>query len=296
MKIAYLVLAVLVMALPRAEFARAEQGVIFERSYISLDWGQVHLLSSQPSHATEMTPLVCLPPNPYSGEYYRLLMHMLGQDRVMVAVDYPGLGRSDAYPGELDMALMAEILAKTLVLAGWGPDAGGPVDICGYHTGTFLATELAIAYPELVRRLVLIGVPYYDEEGRSERFQRLSPVKPLPESLSELQQDWTFAVEKRAQGVTLDRAFKNFLESARAYQSQSRIYSAVFQYPAQERARMLEHPVLILNPHGNLEEPTRAYAELVEGSSLIELPDLKYGIFDLAPEVIAEHSRRFLAD
>ena len=56
----------------------------------------------------------------------------------------------------------------------------------------------------------------------------------------------------------------------------------------------MTQPTLVLNPHGNLKEPSRAYAELIDGVTVVELPDLKYGIFDTAPEVLASHARPFL--
>jgi hypothetical protein len=52
--------------------------------------------------------------------------------------------------------------------------------------------------------------------------------------------------------------------------------------------------VLVLNPHGNLKEPSRAFAALIDGATLVELPDLKYGIFDASPDVLASHARPFL--
>jgi pimeloyl-ACP methyl ester carboxylesterase len=157
-----------------------------------------------------------------------------------------------------------------------------------------LATELAITHPELVRRIVLMGIPYYDAAGRQERFDRLGQIKPWPNSFAAVAQDWIFAVEMRNEKVSLERAFGNYLESAGAWQAKARIYGAVFQYPAEERAPLLTQPTLVLNPHGNLKEPSRTYAELIDGATLIELPDLKYGIFDAAPEVLASHARPFL--
>ena len=274
--------------------AQAENAVSFERSYVTHDWGQIHVLASQPKAPGNPTPLVCFAPNPYSGNYYRLFMEQLGSDRPMLALDYPGIGQSDTYPGELDMSKLAEIMATSLLSLGWGPDGGGQVDLCGYHTGTMLATELAITHPELVRRIVLMGIPYYDAAGRQERFDRLGQVKPWPDSFAAVAQDWIFAVEMRNEKVSLERAYGNYLESAGAWQGKARIYGAVFQYPAEERAPLLTQPTLILNPHGNLKEPSRAYAELIDGATLIELPDLKYGIFDAAPEVLASHARPFL--
>ena len=265
-----------------------------KRSYIDLDWGQIHLRTAHPVNASDNVPVVCFAPTPYSGNYYKLLMQNLAQDRLVIAPDYPGLGQSDRPDRALDIADHADIMAEVLIAAGWGPDGRGPIDACGYHTGTFIATELAIRHPALIRQLVLIGIPFYEGAERTERHEKLGKVRPLPDSLAMLEQDWTFAIEKRATGVSLERAFENFIESAAAWQNRSRIYGAVFQYPAEQRALLLEQPTLVLNPHGNLKEPTQAFAALIPNAELVELPDLKYGIFDTAPDVLAAESRAFL--
>jgi len=289
-----LLLTALAALLSLTPSAQADSAVSFERSYVTHDWGQIHVLTSQPATPDNATPLVCFAPNPYSGNYYRLFMEQLGSDRTMMALDYPGIGQSDNYPGELDMTTLADIMAGSLTSLGWGPNGNGPVDLCGYHTGTMLATELAVKYPALVRRIVLMGIPYYDAAGRQERFDRLGQVKPWPESFAAVAQDWIFAVEMRNENVSLERAFGNYLESAGAWQSKARIYGAVFQYPAEERAPLITQPTLILNPHGNLKEPSREYADMIDKATIIELPELKYGIFDVAPDVLASHARPFL--
>ena len=117
------------------------------------------MLTYQPSVADKPTPLLCFPPNPFSGNYNRMFMEELGIVRTMKGLVYPGIGQSDVYPEELDMAVLANIMADSLQSLGWGPNGGGPVDLCGYHTGTMLATELALQHPELVRRIILMGVP-----------------------------------------------------------------------------------------------------------------------------------------
>ena len=289
-----LLLAVVMTFITFTPAAQADNAVSFERSYVTHDWGQIHVLASQPAASGHSTPLVCFAPNPYSGNYYRLFMQQLGSDRTMLALDYPGIGQSDGYPGELDMATLADIMADSLKALGWGPDGDGPVDLCGYHTGTMLATELAVQHPALVRRIVLMGIPYYDAAGRQERFERLGQIKPWPDSFAAVAQDWIFAVEMRNDKVSLERAFGNYLESAGAWQGKARIYGAVFQYPAEERAPLITQPTLILNPHGSLKEPSRDYANMIDEATIIELPELKYGIFDVAPDVLASHARPFL--
>ena len=58
------------------------------------------------------------------------------------------------------MSGLAGAAADTLEALGYGADGEGAVDVIGYHTGTFIAAELAIVRPDLVRRLVLPGIPF----------------------------------------------------------------------------------------------------------------------------------------
>ena len=71
-------------------------------------------------------------------------------------------------------------------------------------------------------------------------------------------------------------------------------YHAVFTYPAEQRAPLVRQPVLILNTHGSLEKETRALAPYFADSRLIEIPELRHGIFDVGPQLLAGHARPFL--
>ena len=97
----------------------AEENVSFARSYIPHDWGQLHVLTSRPVGASQDIPMVCLPPNPCSGNYYRLFMAELGIDRTMVSLDYPGLGQSDVYEGKLTLGTLADVMAESLYKLGY---------------------------------------------------------------------------------------------------------------------------------------------------------------------------------
>ena len=68
-------------------------------------------------------------------------------------------------------------------------------------------------------------------------------------------------------------------------------YHAVFTYAAEERASLVTQPVLILNTHGSLEKETRAMAPLFRDATLIEIPELHHGVFDVGAALLAEHVR-----
>ena len=40
------------------------------------------------------------------------------------------------------------------------------MDLCGYHSGTFAAMELVISHPELVRKVIVVGIPHSEEPER----------------------------------------------------------------------------------------------------------------------------------
>jgi pimeloyl-ACP methyl ester carboxylesterase len=77
----------------------------------------------------------------------------MAEDRSVYALDLPGQGESDAppVPGMAADAAAVADLAHSLRLR--------QIDVLGFQRGSEVAIELALAQPDLVRKLVLIGVP-----------------------------------------------------------------------------------------------------------------------------------------
>ncbi|MCH9693140.1 MAG: alpha/beta hydrolase [Gammaproteobacteria bacterium] len=288
MRYAYISLLTLIASPAAAE-------VQFERQYIDGSYGQVHVLISEPETSSTLhTPVACLSPNPMAGRYYRLFMQQLGQDRVMIAPDYPGLGQSDPPPGMLDMAGYADSMAETLDALGYGKNGSGAIDICGYHTGTFVAIELALRRPDLVRKLLLLGIPFYEGEARQEMYDN-NVVAAMPsDKLESLQGSWEFTVVDRQDGVALQRGYDNFVDILMQRFRSHWPYHAVFSYAAEPAAASVSQPVVILNTHGGLEEQTRALADYFADATLIEIPQLHHGIFDVGAKLLADEARNQL--
>jgi len=97
----------------------------------------------------------------------------LATDRTVVAVDLPGHGGS---------AVVAADLVRGAALLG---ETGGGADYLGYSMGARFALHLAVARPDLVRRLVLVsGTAGIDDAG--ERAARRSADEALAERLDPL--------------------------------------------------------------------------------------------------------------
>jgi pimeloyl-ACP methyl ester carboxylesterase len=254
----------------------------------------MHLLQATPKLMTQPT-LVCFPPNPFSGNYYRQLMATLAVDRRVVALDYPGLGQSDASATWRTIGDLAELMIDAIESAHLAGGQHPSVDVCGYHTGAMVAAEVAIRRPDLVRQVVLIGVPYFADQAENDA-ELLSVMqdRPLPKELATLESSWRFAITDRHPDVSLERAYTNFLESAGAWRARAPVYRALHAYEAADRAVLITQPTLVLNPHGGLKTHTRAYAQLIQDATLVELPELNYGIFDVAGEDLAKIMLQYL--
>jgi pimeloyl-ACP methyl ester carboxylesterase len=132
------------------------------KMYVDCRFGQLHMHTSFPSSGgfDELTPLVCIAPPSQTGRLYRPLLRDLGRDRSVYAPDLPGTGESDApdhAPHVGDFAAACVDMLESLRLKH--------VDVVGYHAGSLAAVEFAIARPEHVRRVALIGVPSSDGGG-----------------------------------------------------------------------------------------------------------------------------------
>ena len=129
------------------------------KMYVDCRFGQLHMHTAFPSSGgfDELTPLVCLAPPAQTGRLYRPLLRDLGRDRSVYAPDLPGAGESDAPdhpPTVADFAGACCDLLDSLRLKH--------VDVVAYQAGSLAAIEFALARPQQVRRVALIGVPSSD--------------------------------------------------------------------------------------------------------------------------------------
>lgn len=275
--------------------AFGETDVIYRKGYVDGRFGQMHYHAARPATETDKAPVVFFHQNPKSSEEYRPVLELVGKSRLALAIDTPGYGESDRPPSPPDMADIAGAMADALTGLGYGPEGKGPVDVFGFHTGVFIASELAIARPELVRRLVLSGVAYVDADERQRYLDELPRDKPLAEDGTYVLNRWYLIVINRPQEVPLERAAKIFVEDIHSLDKSWYAYHAVWNYEPEERLPLIKQPTLILQPHEMLLEQTlRARKELMPQADLIELPDVVDDVFDTGAQPIADALIRWL--
>ena len=259
---------------------------MIRRRYVDGRHGQVHLRESG-WHAGGV-PLVCLHATAYSSRSFERLMAAFGAGRHVIAVDTPGYGESDR-PGERPgMAGYADLIAEAI--AG----IPGPIDLFGYHTGCAIAAELAIGHAAGVRRLVMLGVPHFRALDFEAWRVRLATPHRLGDGLDQFAERWDFLVARRPAGLSLERAFANFVDELKAWPQGSWAHEALFDWDAEARLPLVRQPVLVLNPAGHLAEPSRVAARLL-GAAVVEMQDLSGAVLEAAAAEIAAAAGRFLS-
>ncbi len=230
----------------------------------------------------EATTLVCFHQSPMSGRVFRPLLEIMGRDRSVYAPDTPGFGESDPPATKPAIADYAGAMLGFLDQMRFRK-----VDLLGYHTGSLIATEVALARPDLVRRIVMVAVPVLSDEERAAFRQSPWPV-PVAEDGSHLVQEWQCSLQWRGPGVTLEQLSRGFAEKLRNGPQAWWGASAVMDYPTRERLAELKAPVLVLRPKDDLYEATLRVKGVLRDARLVDLPQYGHGLFDVAPQLVVD--------
>lgn len=276
--------------------AAVAERVLIQRGYTECRYGQLHYLRGIPaSGVTDKPTLVLLHQNPSSSVEYENLVAEMAVDREVIAFDTPGSGMSDWPPEPMDMVGYAKAFSDGLAKLGLG-DAS-PVDVFGFHTGTLLAAELAIAEPQRVGRVALSGIPYRTVEQRKERLDKIEAGPKLTDDgaeILEMQRNlWDFVVTQRDPDVPLRRAAQVYMEKAKPMDRYWWPYKAVWAYDFEGRFPLLRQPVLIVQPNESLLEYSRRALALLDNAKFVELPDLERDVLDVGAAEFARELRRF---
>ncbi|MDQ7905738.1 alpha/beta fold hydrolase [Phytohabitans sp. ZYX-F-186] len=138
------------------------------RGYVDVPWGQVHYREAGEAGAPVL--LIAHQSPLSSATYDPALAPLAARGLRVVAVDTPGFGMSDPPPRPWSIPEYADGLWRAA-------DALGLSDVylLGQHTGAVIAAEAALQAPDRVRRLVLQGLPLYDERERAEKKASYAP-------------------------------------------------------------------------------------------------------------------------
>lgn len=257
------------------------------RSYSECRYGQMHVWTSYPSGGgfDERTPVICLHHGGGSGRFFAPMLRELGTDRSVYALDLPGHGTSDAPPARFSVADLAGAVGDFLDSL-----RVRSADLFGHQLGALVAAELAITRPQLIRRVMVWGVPAYSPQERA----ALAVRQPAREDGSDIAEEWQRIVDKRSVDSTPATLSDEFSDRLRAGQNAARALAAALDYPLGERLPLVKQPTLVMRVKDDFwETAPRTRASLPNGS-LIELPEHGAGFISTSPQRFASIAREFL--
>jgi pimeloyl-ACP methyl ester carboxylesterase len=261
------------------------------RDYVDVAHGQVHVRHVGPSDLGDRPPLVCLHMSPASGLVYERFAEVAGADRTVVAPDTPGFGASDPLPPYPAIGDYADVVAEVVTAMGLPT----PVDLLGYHTGSFTAVELATRRPDLVRRVVAVSMPVFTAAELA-GFRALYSREPIfTEDGERLLERWRWFTEFFGVGRdnTVEQAARIFLARLSGGERHWWGHHAAFGYDVVPVLERLPVPIVVLNPADDLTEQTRRAAAHLRSGLVDERPEWTHGFLDndtdAAAKVILGH-------
>ncbi|MCO5089581.1 alpha/beta hydrolase [Bosea sp. (in: a-proteobacteria)] len=246
------------------------------RAYADTCLGQIHYATwGDASNPT----LVLLPQGGRSVAMYKELAAELDAEFHLVAIDYPGSGWSDPLRdgtsfGEIGAAFID--LLDTLGLR--------EVALYGHHTGNKIGTAMAAAFPERIRRFVLVGQSHSIVADNSRRGGTVGKTKrKLLEAADEREAalvqwaDLFSVISSRWWDEGLVRDFDNaarrsatilkVADELMSAESAPALYRANFAYDLERDLRRIEAPTLIIE----IASPSEDRAIGRQGDHLLEI-------------------------
>jgi pimeloyl-ACP methyl ester carboxylesterase len=223
------------------------------RAYFECRHGQLHVHNAIPAGGgfDEQTTLLCLHGIGVTGRSFLEFSKLLGTTRSIYSPDIPGCGESDASEKPLGMAGYAEAIGDFIDSMRFRQ-----LDLLGVQTGAAAAIELALSHPKVVRRLVLVGAPLLDEDGRKS-WRDLSAPQDLTPG---------------------EAAFR----------------AALSDWRAEARVVLVKQPVLVLRPKDAFYDASARANKLLNGAKVVDLPDQERAFIEKGAAVAARHVTPFL--
>ena len=268
------------------------------RGYVDARYGQIHYRMSTPVGDSGKPALICFHHTPGSSRHFDSFMGFIGRDRVVIAFDTPGYGQSDGPPSPVTMEEYAAALVEAMSELGYGNEADGSADLMGYLTGSYIATEIAVAYPRQVRRLVLVSSPVWTEEERPGRVERWDSfetwsedgsyvLNSLKQSLSQLDDEPPAFLAYRLEG---------FIDGLLPGERWDWAERAAIQYRAIEKQPLVSQPTLALILHDFDNKAAHRAQDLIANVKMVEQRQVDRYAFKQIPQEIADTVSRFLDD
>ncbi len=278
-----------------------ETALIVDRAFVRISEGQVHYRTCGVDTENAL-PLYMIHASPSSSLNLVPLMTKLGETRRVIAPDTLGFG--DSPPPTQDVP-NADDYAESVVRV---MDALSleTCDVYGSHTGAHIASELAIHYPDRVRRLVFDGIGMFSPEDKADYLANYAPEVHPDEFGQHLIWAWNFVRDqvlhfpyfrrtpeaRRAEATmpspeSMQRVVLEVLKGLTTYHKG---YRAAFRHPDRERLPLItQHTFCMASDSDPLVVGVDEAADLVPDSVSGVLPSegTAEGLAEKAAKIVA---------
>ena len=263
-----------------------------ERDFARVGYGQLHLRRSVANRELDPAkpPVLLLHQSPNNSKVYVEFMAELGADRPVLAPDTPGFGNSDLPAQQPDIGFYATAMIELIEASGFTR-----MDIVGYHTGAATALEIAQRRPELVRKLILVGLPAFNADEQA-AFRAMPWPKPRKPDGSHLMDEWARSFQWKGPGQSDEQVLNSFIAKLSAGDTAWWGAHAALHYDTIAALRAVRHPKLFIRPKDDLWESSLRTLDALGDTPRIDVPDYGFGIWEVIPERMARTVRAWLDD
>ena len=219
----------------------------------------------------------------------------MSRDRVVVAFDTPGYRQSVAPAAPVPLEEYTDALGHALIALGYGEN-GKAVDILGFLTGSFIATELAINRSDLVRRVVLVSSPLWTDDERPGRLERWEQFETWSEDGSYVVNALTTTLKQANSEPPelIDFRLEGFVDGILPGAKWDGAERAAIQYPAIHRQPSITQKTLALVMHDFPNDAAFRARELIGEVEVVDFRRVDRFAFRQIPGEIADEVSRFL--
>ncbi len=275
----------------------AADGVSAKRLYLDGQFGQIHVRTARPaSQADDVKPPVAFfHHTPGSSRLYEAVVPLLANDRLVLSFDTPGYGLSDRPTTQPLISDYADALGQALATLVDGQS----VDVVGHMTGSFIAVDIAVDWPRLVRKVVLSRSPVFTAETRARRLpevQKQHAEEQADPTASYLVRRLERNLASLATGASPEPVLLRFIDTVSPGEYWVFGELAVFRYRADLRMPKITQPTLLMTYDvDDARGPEwRQAAAIIPDATVVNLSGLGAWAWQDHPAKMAAHVKAFL--